>query len=171
MTDFASVPPYSRQALIEAIPQRILHMLQASSQLGPEPWLDLDLTMKQLKVLMVLCSLGPTRPSVIASCIGGSAANATGVLDRLEAQGYVERRPDTADRRALLVGLTDSGQTTVDRLHSAGQERLSRALVGMAGPDLEALHQGLAALVEATQNLAPDFEELVQHRAPARARR
>lgn len=171
MTDLTSVPSQARDVLIEAILERILHMLQASSQLGPEPWLDLDLTMKQLKVLMVLCSLGPMRPSAIASCIGASAANATGVLDRLEAQGYVERRPDAADRRALLVALTDAGQTTVDRLHSAGQQRLSRALTEMAEPELAALDRGLAALVEVTQNLAPAFEELVQHRAPARARR
>lgn len=170
MTDLPSGTP-ARVDLIEAIPQQILHMMQASSHLGPEPWLELDLTMKQLKVLMVLCSLGPTRPSVIANCIGASAANATGVLDRLEAQGYVERRPDAADRRALLVALTDSGQTTVDELHLAGQRRLSRALVEMADADLEALHQGLAALVDATRTLVPDFEELVQHRAPARTRR
>ena len=160
-----------RDDLIEAIPHQILHMMQASSHLGPEPWLELDLTMKQLKVLMVLCSLGPTRPSVIAQCIGASAANATGVLDRLEAQGYVERRPDAADRRALLVALTESGQTTVDELHSAGQHRLSRALVEMAGSDLEALHQGLTALVEATRTLVPDLEELVHNRTLPRARR
>lgn len=170
MTDLSSGPA-AREDLIEAIPQQILHMMQASSHLGPEPWLELDLTMKQLKVLMVLCSLGPSRPSVIASCIGASAANATGVLDRLEAQGYVERRPDTADRRALLVALTESGQATVDELHSAGQQRLSRALIEMTEPDLEALHQGLAALVEATHNLVPDFGELVHHRVPVRARR
>ncbi len=170
MTEFPSVP-HGREDLVEAIPEQILQMMQASSQLGPEPWLELDLTMKQLKVLMVLWSLGPTRPSVIANCIGASAANATGVLDRLEGQGYVERRPDSADRRALLVALTDSGRTTVNELHSAGQERLSRALVEMAEPDLEALHQGLAALVDATRNLVTNAEELVHHRAPARGRR
>lgn len=161
----------ARDELIRAIPDQILQMMQASSQLGPEPWLELDLTMKQLKVLMVLCSLGPSRPSVIASCIGASAANATGVLDRLEAQGYVARHPDSADRRALLVDLTPTGQTVVNDLHVAGQQRLSRVLVEMSEDDLEALHRGLFALVEATRNVAPLAEELVQHRAPMRNRR
>ncbi len=170
MTEFPLAPAHGREGYVRAIPEQILQVMQASSQLGPEPWLELDLTMKQLKVLMVIWSLGPTRPSVIASCIGASAANATGVLDRLEAQGYVERRPDAADRRALLVALTASGQATVNELHSAGQERVSRALVEMAEPDLEALHRGLAAFVEATRNLVPDLDDLV-HRAPGRVRR
>ena len=139
MTDLPSARS-AREDLIEAIPQQILHMMQASSHLGPEPWLELDLTMKQLKVLMVLCSLGPTRPSVIANCIGASAANATGVLDRLEAQGYVERRPDAADRRALLVGLI-SGFLFDNRLYSFteyGGGRLTRATKKALLPQIQA---------------------------------
>lgn len=40
----------------------------------------------------------------------------TGIADRLEALGLVERRPDPADRRVKLLGLTASGDRLAQRL-------------------------------------------------------
>ncbi|MFN8638748.1 MAG: MarR family transcriptional regulator [Dehalococcoidia bacterium] len=148
-------PPVPRDHLLQAIRLKIRDMMAASHRLGPEPLLDLDLdlTMKQLKVLLCLGGMGPSRPGVIASTIGGSAATATGVVDRLVALGCVERTPDPADRRALLIRLTAAGTQIVEDLQTAGEQRLALALVEMADQDLEALHRGLAALVSATQRL------------------
>lgn len=146
-------PSLPRDHYIDAIPLKIREMMAASHRLGPEPLLDLDLTMKQLKVLLCLDAMGPSRPSVIASTIGGSAATATGVVDRLVALGYVERTADPADRRALLIRHTEAGATLVQDLQLAGQRRLALALVEMADEDLEALDRGLAALVTATHRL------------------
>src|SRR5438874_13676760 len=106
---------------MQAIPQRMREMIEARSQFPPEPWLDLDLTMKQLKVLFLLEALESARPSVIAEAIGLSAASATGVLDRLAEQGYVERQADSADRRAVLVRLTQGGTRVVSDLYMCGQ--------------------------------------------------
>jgi MarR family transcriptional regulator, transcriptional regulator for hemolysin len=41
-------------------------------------------------------------------------------LDRLEADGYVERRPDPDDRRRLRVFVTPAGRTRPDVLHRGG---------------------------------------------------
>src|SRR5207253_945676 len=98
-----------------------------------------DLTMKQLKVLLVLEALGPSRPSAIAASIGVSAASATGVLDRLVEQGYIERQADAADRRALLVQLTPAGARTVSDLYMSGQNQLSESFAEMSDADLAAL--------------------------------
>lgn len=38
----------------------------------------------------------------------------TGKLDRLERQGLVERTPEPQDRRAIRLGITDSGRTLLD---------------------------------------------------------
>ena len=146
-------PPVSRDAFIQSIPLKIREIMAASHRLGPDPLLDLDLTMKQLKVVLCLDSIGPSRPGVIASTIGGSAATATGVVDRLVAFGYVERTPDPADRRALLIRLTPAGAQVVQDLQTVGERRLALSLVEMADEDLEALDRGLAALVSATQRL------------------
>ncbi len=141
----------SRAQLVRAIPVILREMMQLRSHAAPEPWLDLDLTVKQLKVLFILDAQGPARPSVIAAAIGVSAASVTGVLDRLAEQGYIERGADPDDRRALRVQLTEAGAGMVSSLHTAGQQRLTESLNGMSEDDLRALHQGVAALVEATR--------------------
>lgn len=50
----------------------------------------------------------------------------TNRVDRLAAQGLVERLPDPADRRGVLVRLTDTGRTRVDAALEGllGQERV-----------------------------------------------
>ena len=55
----------------------------------------------------------------------------TNRIDRVEALGLVERRPDPGDRRGTLVGLTRQGRQTVDAAvvaHLANEERLLTAL-------------------------------------------
>jgi len=56
-----------------------------------------------------------------------SSGGTTKRLDRLAEAGLVERRPDPADRRGILVRLTRKGKSVIDRAmvaHLANQERL-----------------------------------------------
>lgn len=48
-------------------------------------------------------------PAELARVLGISSAAATGIVDRLEARGHVERLPHDSDRRRTVVRLTDSG--------------------------------------------------------------
>ena len=70
------------------------------------------------------------------------------LVDELEALGYVERRPDPADRRAKLVCPTDRGlayQSTADRIMAAIQSRYARRL------GREVYAQFKAAFIEVTE--------------------
>ena len=140
-----------REQLLAGIPIAFRAIMDARSRLTHEPWLGVDLTMKQLKVLFVLTSLGPSRPNVIASAVGVSAASATGLLDRLVEQGYIERQRDPADRRAQLIALTEVGRQSVTSLQRAGERHLRESLEGMSDDDLASLGRGLAALGAATR--------------------
>jgi len=60
-----------------------------------------------------------------------SSGGMTKRLDRLAAEGLVERRPDPADRRGTLVRLTPRGREAVDaalETHAANEEALLQAL-------------------------------------------
>ncbi|HZG04909.1 MAG TPA: MarR family transcriptional regulator [Streptomyces sp.] len=46
-------------------------------------------------------------------------SNVTGIVDRLESRGLVERRPDPADRRVKLAAATDEGHETARRLRAS----------------------------------------------------
>lgn len=52
----------------------------------------------------------PSAPSELARLLDVSTAAATGVVDRLERRGHVERRPHPQDRRRTEVHITDSGR-------------------------------------------------------------
>jgi DNA-binding MarR family transcriptional regulator len=56
---------------------------------------------------------GPLSPTEIARRLIVTTASVTSLLDTLERRGLVERRPDPADRRRLLVAITPPAQAMV----------------------------------------------------------
>jgi len=68
------------------------------------------ITIPQLHLLAVLVSLGGTLPSTrIAHHMVKEAQTITGLVDRMEAAGWVMRQNDPNDRRKTLVSLTNAG--------------------------------------------------------------
>lgn len=71
-----------------------------------------------------------------------SSGAMTNRIDRLEADGYVERRDDPNDRRGTLVRLTAKGKTLIDRAmmpHVENEERLLSMLSDGEKQELERL--------------------------------
>ncbi|MFG2139942.1 MarR family winged helix-turn-helix transcriptional regulator [Streptomyces sp. NPDC048650] len=69
--------------------------------------------------LVALLTHGPLPMRRIAEQLKCEPSNVTGLVDRLEARGLVQRRPDPADRRVKLVVVTDAGRTTAGLLRGA----------------------------------------------------
>jgi len=59
-----------------------------------------------MRALDIVGRAGPLAPTDLARLLGFTTGGVTTVLDRLERAGYVHRRPDTADRRRLVVEAT-----------------------------------------------------------------
>lgn len=76
------------------------------------------LTGAQARVLSLL-ALEPLPMRQIAQSLRCEPSNITGIVDRLEARGMVERRPDPADRRVKLAAPTEEGRATARRLRDA----------------------------------------------------
>ncbi|MDN3295710.1 MarR family transcriptional regulator [Streptomyces ficellus] len=77
-----------------------------------------SLTGAQARVLGLL-ALEPTPMRHLARSLRCEPSNVTGIVDRLEARGLVERRPDPADRRVKLAAATEEGRATARRLRDA----------------------------------------------------
>ncbi|KMO93664.1 MarR family winged helix-turn-helix transcriptional regulator [Streptomyces roseus] len=77
-----------------------------------------QLTGAQARVLNLL-SLEPMPMRRIAQQLKCEPSNITGIVDRLESRGLVERRPDPADRRVKLAAPTQEGLQTADRLRES----------------------------------------------------
>jgi DNA-binding MarR family transcriptional regulator len=56
---------------------------------------------------------GPIGPAEVARLLGVTTAAATGIVDRLEARGHVERRPHGTDRRRTELVITESAREDV----------------------------------------------------------
>ncbi|MEV5970916.1 MarR family transcriptional regulator [Streptomyces sp. NPDC051921] len=76
------------------------------------------LTGAQARVLGLL-ALEPTPMRKIAEKLKCEPSNVTGIIDRLESRGLVERRPDPADRRVKVAAPTDEGRDTARRLRES----------------------------------------------------
>jgi DNA-binding MarR family transcriptional regulator len=69
--------------------------------------------------LLALLSDGPMPMRHIAERLKCEPSNVTGIVDRLEARGLAERRPDPADRRVKLAAATRLGQETAEQLRNS----------------------------------------------------
>lgn len=75
----------------------------------------------------------------------------TGIVDRLESSGYVERRRDSSDRRVISLYLTDLGRELITSLPPIGTET-DRELLAGTPPDEQACFR--RALRTIIQNLS-----------------
>jgi DNA-binding MarR family transcriptional regulator len=73
-----------------------------------------SLSVIQAKVLLQLDPANPVTMRALASRLQYDPSNLTGVIDRLEALGAVERRPDPRDRRVRSLLLTPVGERMRD---------------------------------------------------------
>jgi DNA-binding MarR family transcriptional regulator len=98
---------------------------------------DLGLHMWEWEILRALRQDGkPYRvaPTALAEQTGVPATTMTSRLDRLEARGFVARAHDPADRRRLLVQLTDVGNAAWEGTMS-GLDRCEKDMFTVLGAD------------------------------------
>jgi DNA-binding MarR family transcriptional regulator len=77
---------------------------------------ELDLAPMQAKALHELNVEPPISMRELAERLKSDPSNVTGLIDRLEARGLVERRPDPKDRRIKGLALTSAGARLRERL-------------------------------------------------------
>jgi DNA-binding MarR family transcriptional regulator len=130
--------------------QQILGLhLQIQRQIrgdAPGVWLTLDLTIAQLKSLFFINYEGETNLKNLASALGVTPPNVTGIIDRLVEHGLVSREYNQLNRREQVLKLTAAGEEQINKLNQLAVTRLTLTLERLDVKDLAALSQGLAAL-------------------------
>ena len=116
-----------------------------------------------LQVLFTLDTEGPLPMSRLADAMDVSQASATGIVDRMEQRGLVERLRDDADRRVVRVALADGGRQTIGVMASERRERLSQILEQLTDPELEGFLAGLRGMRRGREALHATLEAERQH--------
>lgn len=70
-----------------------------------------------------------------------SNGNVTGLVERLQAQGLIERRPSPSDRRAQLVSLTAEGRKNFRAMARTHEGWIADLFAGLSPEDAETLMQ------------------------------
>ncbi|MCB0986407.1 MAG: MarR family transcriptional regulator [Acidimicrobiales bacterium] len=91
------------------------------------PW-DLSFARYEVLVLLYFSREGRLPLGKMGERLMLHQASVTNLVDRLERQGYLERRPHPTDRRTTLAALTDAGRSVVEPATKA----VVRARVGLA---------------------------------------
>jgi len=89
-----------------------------------------DLSLAQTRLLGVLRDRRPAM-NELARLLGLDKSSITGLVDRAERRGLVVRVPSAADRRAVLVSLTDDGRLLVSQAAARFEADVSTMLNGL----------------------------------------
>lgn len=141
--------------LVERLSTALYRLLVA----GAECWARADLTMPQLKVLLILGERGSARVSWLAEQMAVSPPNITGILDRLERRGWITRTADRADRRVVRVVLSDAGREVIRAFCTASAERSAPYLHGLAAAARRDLLHALNTLAAALHDDADSGDD------------
>lgn len=126
---------------------------QAMRLVGPSP-VPLDLTVQQLKVLNLVAADPGMSSQDLARQLAVSPPTASGLVDRLEEKGVLERRRDPDDRRLRRLYLTELGR----RAAMEGDSLFERALVSvielMSLEDMQSMKRSSQIMLEVFSRLA-----------------
>ncbi len=114
-------------------------------------WQQGALSMVHLNVLMLIQSNGALPMSRLADLLDVSVASATGIVDRMEKRGVVERRHSETDRRVVEIHLTRRGTAVFTVMDAERRKRLKKLVGTMSDTELGALLIGLRAFRDARE--------------------
>jgi DNA-binding MarR family transcriptional regulator len=95
------------------------------------------LSRARANLLWQLYQRGPSTQREISQALRVTPRNVTALLDALEEGGYVERRAHPADRRAMLVDLTDGGRAALTAMHAKADRAAADLFGDVPAHDLE----------------------------------
>jgi DNA-binding MarR family transcriptional regulator len=126
--------------------QRLQHLFAYDRS---DPLFASQLTMPQLKILLLLYRLGETSGRELAGLLGVSLATMSGMVDRLVAHDLVTRAEDPSDRRVRRITLSSTGQEMIGSIITAGKEKQARLLRRLTDAELRTVADAMQAMIRA----------------------
>ncbi len=106
----------------------------------------MDLSIRERLLIQRLGLEGAMPIAALGQRLSISPSSMTGLVDRLEEKGHVERRPHPTDRRAIELVLTRKGRTAFDREVSFYRTLIEETLAPLGSDSMAAILRALMAL-------------------------
>ncbi|WP_370623436.1 MarR family winged helix-turn-helix transcriptional regulator [Polynucleobacter sp. UK-Gri1-W3] len=106
----------------------------------------LGLTLTQFDVLATLGNQPPMSCKQLGEKTLVTKGTLTGVLERLEVKGLIQRQSNAEDARSQLIGLTQDGQALFEKVFPVHLEYLNQAFKKLLPEQLNQLEESLKLL-------------------------
>ena len=146
--------PTTDEAAIESILRALDPMMAYQRKAMVRIWQDKSVSKLHMFVLMLLENHGPLTMSRLAALVDVSLSNLTGIVDRMEQHGLVERVRDDRDRRLVLVRATANGITRCDEMDVLRRDQIRRLVAALDDVDRVVVLQAAEALGRAVARLS-----------------
>ncbi|GAB2569805.1 MarR family transcriptional regulator [Paractinoplanes abujensis] len=124
-----------------SVSRRLRHRTREALQ----PW---ELSPSLGRAISALTRHGDMRPGALAEHLRIAPRTATEVADDLQRLGLAERHPDPADRRAVIVTLTEEGRRVSREINAARRDAGERFFATLSPADRAELSRLLRELRE-----------------------
>jgi DNA-binding MarR family transcriptional regulator len=141
--------------------ETILSLMQTlkGRQAEGRPWLELDLTMAQLKALMIVLQTGGVASRGLAERLSIGPSAVTPLVDQLVDQKLVTREDDPSDRRVVLIRPTPRAVALRRRLLETSRAAVAEVLNEIPASDIPGVQRALAQLLDAAGRISARTEE------------
>ena len=146
------------QDQIKQVIYLIRRLIQAEEFYTKELEKKYRVSVPQLGCLLALYENGPMPPSQVAKHIMVKSSTVTGIIDRLEQKGLVERSRISSDRRVITIGLTESGRMLAQNSPLPIQERIVDGYKNLPSNEREDIIRALKKLSSMLDSNAMEAE-------------
>jgi len=129
-------------------------LVTESRRLSKEEATRIGVTPTQLSVLKLLQEIGDLSLGTLSKQIRAHNSTVTGIVDRMEAAGLVERARSDEDRRVWIIRLTPAGRKIAERARVSPWDLLRHALSELTAGDQEKLTSVLRKVAATVQSAA-----------------
>ncbi len=136
----------SRERLLENLVDEMTAQTPAEAFRYMRRWHSGPLSLIHLHVMSVLQAEGSIPMRTLAESLGVSQASATGIVDRMEQRGLIERRRDIDDRRVIRVELATGGRELLAGMTADRRQKLATLLDDLTDDELDGFLRGMRAL-------------------------
>ena len=112
-----------------------------------------NMPMSHVQVLTMLGDVGAMSVSEISKRLGIAKPNITPLIDRLIADGYVERRRDVRDRRVVNIVLMPAGAEKLSAIRSTISRQIQAQSDGLSVSEFRDLNESLSSVVRILSSL------------------
>jgi DNA-binding MarR family transcriptional regulator len=135
-----------REQMIDDIERASSQLFDVLLRPVPNEWIELTLSLAQLKALYLVDSRGPMTVGTLGQTMQVQLPAASHVADSLVRLGFARRLKNANDRRCTYIQLTQRGEELVHRLRDVSTDAYRGVLAALSDEDLAAAHRGLLAM-------------------------